>query len=118
MCVRTNYQVIPAVAFRKKVLQEKKKSLVEFQTNWSGGSHLITPLLEKLADHYRDHLKFYCIDADEEKELSMEYNIRKLPTLLFFNRGQVVDRIIGMEERTEIIRKITHLLMLKHENHN
>lgn len=71
---------------------------------------MIAPLLENLAEVYQGRMEFYCIDTDVEKELSQQYGIQTIPTLLFFNQGQIVDKIVGLVPRAEIVDMVKKLL--------
>ena len=110
MIAYSNCRQISTSQFIDNVLLSGEKSLVEFYSNWSGGSHMMAPLLESIAAVYQDQINFYCVDADTEKELSERFNIQTIPTILFFDQGEIVEGVVGLVPRDEIIRKVKDLI--------
>lgn len=74
-------------------LQETRLILVKFGAPWSAQSRLIDSKFNELSLEYKDKILFVCIDAPRFFELAYNYNATKLPVLLYFHNGQLVDRI-------------------------
>ena len=56
---------------------------------------MVSPILEELAADYQDKIKFVKVNVDNAGELASQYNVMSIPTLILFNKGQVVDQKIG-----------------------
>ena len=95
--------------FQKEILNSKQPVLVEFSTDWCGTSHIIAPVIKEMAVKFRDCIKFCQIDIDEHEELAEQYGVRKIPTILLFKSGKVVDFIVGAVSR-EVLDTILTLL--------
>ena len=97
--------------FQKEVLRSKQPVLVEFSTDWCGTSHIIAPIIKEMAVKFKDDIKFCKIDIDEYKEVAKQYGIRRIPTILLFKNGKVVDFVYGAVSREILIKKLNALLM-------
>lgn len=97
-------------AFKKKLLSGKKKIILEFYTDWSGGSYLVDRFLQKLALKYENRIDIFRINADKDKSLSATYLIKRFPTLLLTHEGEVVDIIKGIQPIENIEERIDHFL--------
>ncbi len=96
--------------FEKEVLSSKQPVLVEFATDWSGTSHIIAPIIKEMAGKFKDDIKFCKIDIDEYKEVAKQYGIRRIPTILLFKNGKVVDFIYGAVSREILAEKLKTLI--------
>jgi len=96
--------------FEKEVLSSKQPVLVEFSTDWSGTCHIIAPIIKEMAVKFIDEIKFCKIDIDEYEELSKQYGVRRIPTILLFDNGKVVDFIVGAVPREILIEKLNTLI--------
>jgi thioredoxin 1 len=68
---------------------------------------MIAPIVEELASELSGKAVIGKLDVDENPEVSMNYGIRSVPTLLIFKGGQVVDQIIGAVGKDKILAKLT-----------
>ncbi|HEX4849483.1 MAG TPA: thioredoxin domain-containing protein [Puia sp.] len=85
-------------------------SLVQFKTEWSGASQIISPVYEELAHSYKGAVNFFSIDIDEETAAAEEFGVTEIPTILFFKNGKVVDHVIGLTPKNVLIMKIENAL--------
>src|SRR4030042_3542359 len=81
--------------FKTVVLDSQKPVLVDFWAVWCGPCKMIAPIVEELAKEYEGKMKFGKLDVDNNPQVSMQYGIRSIPTLLVFKGGKVVDQIVG-----------------------
>jgi len=91
-------------------LSSKQPVLVEFSTDWSGTSHILAPIIKEIAGKFKDDIKFCKIDIDEYKEVAKQYGIRRIPTILLYKNGKVVDFIYGAVSREIIAEKLNALI--------
>lgn len=85
--------------------------LVNFCASWCGSCKEMVPVLEEVARVYRGKVKVVIADVDEAGSLAERYAVRTVPTLLFFQQGQPVYRLIGYQVAEEISRRIDNLLV-------
>jgi thioredoxin 1 len=97
--------------FHKEVVNSKQPVLVEFSTDWCGTSHIIAPIIKEMAGKFKEEIKFCKIDIDNYEETALQYGVRKIPTILLFNNGKVVDFIYGAVSREIIIEKLNALII-------
>lgn len=94
----------------KQVFNDNDYVVIKFGAEWCGPCKQIAPVLDELADKYQDHIKYVSIDVEESYELSAEYKIRNVPTILFIKKGEVMDKAVGSISRNTLIEKIETLI--------
>ena len=97
-------------SFEDQVLKAQKPVLVDFWAPWCGPCKAIGPMVEKLAASYGDQIVFAKCNADESQQTTARYGIKSIPTLMFFNAGNVFDKITGMTNQAKIEEVIKKLL--------
>jgi thioredoxin 1 len=97
--------------FQKEVLSSKQPVLVEFSTDWCGTSHIIAPVINEMAVKFKGDIKFCKIDIDDYEEITKQFGVRHIPTILLFNNGKVVDFIYGAVSREILDKKLNTLLI-------
>jgi thioredoxin 1 len=71
-------------------------ALVDFWAVWCGPCRFVQPIIEELAEEYRDSgVKVAKMDVDQNLSVPARFGVRSIPTVLFFKDGQVVDTIVG-----------------------
>jgi thioredoxin 1 len=86
-------------SFEQEVLESEDPVLVHFGAPWCGPCRMIEPLLARFQAESGSSLKLIGINADENLKLASHYRITTLPTLLFFQGGQLLHRVEGMYKR-------------------
>ena len=89
--------------FVKEVLESKVPVLVDVYADWCGPCRQLAPTIDELADQYKDQKKIGKLNVDESPELTAEYEINSVPTLLFFEEGRVVARLRGNQSKSRIL---------------
>ena len=84
--------------------------VVDFWATWCGPCRMVGPVISELAQEYDGRIVVGKCDVEENEELSMEFGIRNIPTILFFKGGQVVDKIVGAQAKARIQEKFEALL--------
>jgi len=100
---------IPAVSFKLEVLESKQPVLVEFWTPWSRPCQILEPVLEELARDWAGKAKVVKVNADDNLDLSLWYDIQSVPTLLYFVWGNPCLRIVGTASKEAILAKLEPL---------
>lgn len=93
-----------------KVLKTDKPVVIDFWAEWCGPCRMVAPIIEQLAEEYKDNVIVGKIDVDENNEATTKYGIRNIPTILFIKKGQVMDKIVGTADKRLFVDKINKLL--------
>lgn len=88
-------------SFAHEVEQSNGLTIVDFSATWCPPCRVVEPMLDALAAE-RPDVKVVAIDTDENLETAVRFNIRSVPTVLFFKNGQLVERIVGIAPRARI----------------
>ena len=92
--------------FEAEVTQSEKPVLVDFWAEWCGPCKMISPVLDEIAKEKGDTIKVGKVNVDQNQNLSFKFNVRAIPTLLFFKNGQVVDQVTGMTSKKDLLGRI------------
>jgi len=95
--------------FEREVTRSDKPVLVDFWAQWCGPCKLIAPLLDEIAREKADAIKVGKVNVDENQSLSSKFNIRAIPSLLFFKNGQLRDQVTGMTSKKDLLSRIEAL---------
>jgi thioredoxin 1 len=82
--------------FETTVLKAKLPVMVDFYAEWCGPCKLSAPIIDKLADEYKDKYTIVKIDVDQS-ELSGKYGVMSIPTVVLFKDGKEVGRDVGFK---------------------
>lgn len=81
--------------FEAQIEQHKGLAVVDFWATWCAPCRIIAPILDQLAAEYGDKAKVAKVDVDSNIKTSTRFNVRSIPTILFFKDGKVVDTVVG-----------------------
>ena len=89
-------------SFEAEVLQSEKPVLVDFWAPWCGPCRAIAPVVEELAGTFGDKIKFTKCNVDDNPVTPGKFGIKSIPTLILFNGGDIVDKVIGIVAKSKL----------------
>lgn len=92
--------------FTDEVLNSDMPVLVDFWATWCGPCRMIAPIIEELANELDGKVKVGKVNVDEEMELAVKYKVEAIPTLILFNDGKEAGKLLGLNDKQEIITKL------------
>ena len=100
---------INEASFEKAVLQSPVPVLVDFWAAWCGPCKMIAPLLDEIAKESEGRFRIAKVNIDDDPALMQRFNVRAVPTLLFFNGGKLRDQLVGGAPKKTILEKLAIL---------
>jgi thioredoxin 1 len=85
-------------------------SLVDFWAPWCGPCRMLAPTIDQLAEDYEGKANICKVNTEEEPDLTAQYQVRSIPTILFFKDGKIVDQLIGATNKTTLEEKLNKYL--------
>ncbi|MBF0597564.1 thioredoxin [Faecalibacter rhinopitheci] len=101
---------ITDASFASDIIESGKPAMVDFWAVWCGPCRMVGPIVEEIASEYQGKAIVGKVDVDTNQEVAAEYGIRNIPTILFFKDGQVVDKVVGVVPKEQLIEKLNAIL--------
>ena len=92
-------------SFASEVEQHSGLTVVDFWATWCGPCRMIAPILEQLSEEFEGKVKVTKLDVDANQKTAMRFQVRSIPTLLFFKDGKLVDQVIGAVPKPALAAK-------------
>ena len=92
--------------FENSVLNNNKLVMIDFYADWCGPCKMVSPIIEEIAEEYKDVCDVFKLDIDVAPDVATKYNVLAVPTIIFFKDGKAVDTIVGAVPKTELVSKI------------
>ena len=84
--------------------------IVDFWAPWCGPCRMLAPAIDQLAQEFEGKAKICKVNTEEEADLTAKYEIRSIPTILYFKDGKIVDQTIGATTKAKIEEKLNNLI--------
>ena len=96
--------------FDELALNSDKPVLVDFWAEWCGPCRMVGPIVEELSNEYEGKAVVGKVDVDRNQAISMKYGIRNIPTIIFLQNGEMVDKSVGAVPKNVLSEKLDNLL--------
>lgn len=96
--------------FEEEVTGSAVPVLVDFWATWCGPCKMISPIVDQVATEMAGTAKVGKVNVDDNAALANRFNVRSIPTLLFFKNGELVDTIVGATSKDNIVSHLKALL--------
>ncbi len=100
-----NEIILTSDNFNDEVISSNKPVIVDFWATWCGPCKMIAPVIEEIANEYRDSVKVGKVNVDEEGELAIKFGIVSIPTILLFENGTISATSIGYKTKDQLLRE-------------
>jgi thioredoxin 1 len=81
-------------------------AMVDFWAEWCGPCRLVGPIVEQLAVEYAETVKVGKLDVDANPSTAFRFNVRSIPSILFFKNGELIDTVVGALPKSALEAKI------------
>jgi thioredoxin 1 len=103
-------EAVTSATWDQEVLKAPGLVLVDFWAVWCGPCRMVAPIVDEIAKDYDGKLKVVKLNTDENPDIAGKYQIRGIPTLMFFKGGQTVDQVVGAVPKAQLKTKVDALL--------
>jgi len=93
--------------FQKDVLDSSLPVLVDFTAAWCGPCKQLEPIIQQLALDWGGKMQVFRLDVDENPDLTIQFEVMGVPTVMLFKQGKPVERFSGYQPKDRIVSKLT-----------
>ncbi len=91
------------------LISSEKVTLVDFWAEWCGPCQMLGPVVEEIAGEYADKAIVAKLDVDANPNISAQFGVRSIPTLLFFKGGELVKKMVGVQPKSALTEALDTL---------
>ena len=92
--------------FEREVLKSDKPVIVDFWATWCMPCKMLAPTVEEIAGEHKGKCKVAKLNIDDAMDIATNFSVMNIPTLIFFNNGEEVGRMVGAASKRDILRKM------------
>jgi len=96
--------------FEAEVKNSDIPVLLDFWAEWCMPCKMLAPVIDEIADAYAGKIKVGKLDTDSARDAALEFNISAIPTVIIFNKGEVAQRFVGLQQKADLTAAIDELL--------
>ena len=98
--------VVTDADFAQEIEGHEGVAIVDFWATWCGPCQIIAPSVEQIAQEYEGKVKVGKLDVDSNQQTTMRFNVRSIPSVLFFKNGKHVDTVVGAVPKAYLVDKV------------
>ena len=92
------------------LLENEAVLVIDCTASWCGPCKLVAPLMDQLAEEYRDRAKVFKLDLDANKAVAKRFGVRSIPAVMFFQGGQLVETLVGVKPYEDFSKALDQVL--------
>ena len=93
----------------EQVISSDKLVIIDFWATWCGPCRALSPIMDELAEQYKDEVVIAKCDTDENNEIAMQFGVRNIPMLVFMKNGEVLDTRVGLQRKGDLVKMIDEM---------
>ena len=105
-----NIEIVSDATFEETVGGAETPVLVDFWAEWCGPCKMIAPTLDEIATEHQGKLRIAKLNVDDNPETAMRYNVMSIPTLLVFQDGEPVKRLVGAKGKGQLLQDLAEYI--------
>lgn len=90
--------------FAQEVLNCDKPVIVDFWATWCGPCRMMAPTVDAIADEFVGRAKVGKLNVDDNQNVTGQYSIRGIPTILLFKGGQIMEQVVGATSKDAVVK--------------
>ena len=99
-------------SFDELVNTADKPVLVDFWAEWCGPCRIVSPIVQQIAHEYSGKLVTVKVNVDKKQHIAGKYNVRSIPTIMMFWKGQPIMRVVGAQSFQQLKQQIDYWLIV------
>ena len=92
------------------LLKSESLLVVDCTATWCGPCKLVAPVIDRLADDYRDRAKVFKLDLDSNKPVAKRFGIKSIPAVMVFKQGKLIETLVGVKPYEEFTAAVERQL--------
>ena len=96
--------------FVAEVKNAEAPVLLDFWAEWCMPCKMLAPVIDEIADEFAGKITVGKLDTDNAREAALEFGISAIPTVIIFNKGEVVNRFVGLQQKADLVEALNELL--------
>ena len=103
-------KTLTSSTFDETVQAATEPVIVDFWAEWCGPCKMIAPILEEIAVEQEGKVTVAKLNVDEHPDLARRYDVMSIPTLLVFQDGQPVKRLVGAKGKGQLLQDLSEFI--------